>query len=70
MLSLVAILFAVVLLLYAQLLRSVLARPFRTIQARILPADTRPPEALADLYQQADGELSALGFDQPVWVSQ
>ena len=70
MLSVVAILFAVVVLLYAQLLRSVLARPFRTIQARILPSDTAAPEAVADLHEQADGELTALGFDRPLWVLQ
>ena len=70
MLSLVAILFALVLLLYAQLLRSVLARPLRTIQAKVLPADTQAPAALADLYQQADAELTALGFGQSVWVAE
>jgi Zn-dependent protease len=66
--SLVAILFAIVLLLYAQLLRSVLARPFRKIQASILPPDTGAPQALADLYQRAEQELTALGFERPVWV--
>ena len=68
--TLVAILFAIVLVLYAQLLRSVLARPFRKIQAKILPPDTQAPRALADLYQHAELELTALGFERPVWVLQ
>jgi Zn-dependent protease len=68
MLSLIAILFAIVLLLYAQLLRTVLARPFRNVRASILPLHTPPPGPFVDLYQRAEQELMALGFDRPVWV--
>ncbi|MGD8939157.1 MAG: hypothetical protein PVJ72_07250, partial [Gammaproteobacteria bacterium] len=57
---------AVVMLIVLLQLRHVLARCFPLLTARIIAA--APPKGVSDLYEPAHKELSALGFEGPIWL--
>jgi Zn-dependent protease/cell wall assembly regulator SMI1 len=66
MIDLVALAFAVFLLLQLQRVRALLSFVFGPQRMRRI-AVPRLPEAFVDLHAQAETELRALGFDEPLW---
>jgi len=66
MFDIVALVLAIFLLLQLQRVRALLSFVFGPMRARRIGAP-RIPEAIADLHAQAAVELTALGFEEPVW---
>ncbi|MBL8299675.1 MAG: site-2 protease family protein [Rhodanobacteraceae bacterium] len=66
MFDLVALAFAIFLLLQLQRVRTLLSLVFGPQRKRRIVAP-RIPEAFADLHAQAETELRALGFEGPIW---
>lgn len=67
MLEILALIGAIALLVAVLHLRQALAMVFPRYQARVIPALV-PPPAIADLVQEADAALRAIGFDEPLWL--
>lgn len=67
MVQVIALIAAIVLVIALQQLRAILALPFPRYRWRPL-ASARPPAAWAALFDQAQIELQALGFEGPQWV--
>ncbi len=66
MFDLIALVFAVFLLLQLQRVRALLSMTFPELRMRRIAAP-RVPEAMADLCAQAAAELDPLGFEGPAW---
>lgn len=66
MIDVIALAFAVFLLLQLQRVRALLSFVFGPFRLRRIGLP-RLPDAFADLHAQADAELRALGFDEPLW---
>lgn len=66
MIDIIALAFAVFLLLQLQRARALLSFVFGPLRLRRI-GFPRLPDAFADLYAAAESELRALGFDEPLW---